>query len=95
MLMSPSLPPGASIGTQEHIRGKVFVLVLRIRVSVVAFAFDQFNVVLVKGVADVFQEDQAKDDVLVFRRVHVVSQLVSGEPKLGFKPQVGSGGFLL
>jgi hypothetical protein len=32
--------------------------------------------VVLEGVGDVLQEDQAEDDVLVFRRVHVVAQLV-------------------
>ena len=41
--------------------------------------------VFVEGVGDVFEEDEAEDDVLVFRRVHVVTQLISGEPELGLK----------
>jgi hypothetical protein len=32
--------------------------------------------VFLEGVGDVFEEDEAEDDVLVFRRVHVVAQLV-------------------
>ena len=40
---------------------------------------------------DVFQEDQAQDDMLVFRRVHVVAQLVGGEPEFGFEADVGGG----
>ena len=35
------------------------------------------------GVGDVFEEDEAEDDVLVFRRVHVVAELVGGKPELG------------
>ena len=35
------------------------------------------------------EEDEAENDVLVFRRVHVGAQLVGGEPKLGFEAEVG------
>ena len=77
----------------KNIGGEVFVFVLRVR----AFALlrDQFGVLLIEGVGDVLEEDEAEDDVLVFGRVHVVAQLVSGEPELGFEADVGGGiGFL-
>ena len=45
--------------------------------------------VFLEGVGDVFEEDEAEDDVLVFRRVHVVAELVGGEPELGLKADVG------
>ncbi len=61
--------------------------------GVVAFARDELGVVLLEGVGDVFEEDQAEDDVLVFRRVHVVAELVGGEPELGFEAEVGGGVF--
>jgi hypothetical protein len=32
--------------------------------------------VFLEGVEDVFEEDEAEDDVLVFRRVHIVAELV-------------------
>lgn len=48
-----------------------------------------FNLSL--GVGDVFEEDEAEDDVLVFRRVHVVAELVGGEPELSLEAD-GSGG---
>ena len=44
-----------------------------------------------EGVGDVFEEDEAEDDVLVFRRVHVVAQLVGGEPELGLEADGGGG----
>jgi len=47
--------------------------------------------VFLEGVGDVFEEDKAEDDVLVFRRVHVVAQLVGGEPELGLEAQAGGG----
>ncbi len=36
-----------------------------------------------QGVGDVFQEDEAKANVLVFRSVHVPAHLVGDGPKLG------------
>ncbi len=52
----------------------------------------------VEGVGDVFEEDEAEYDVLVFRRIHVVAELVGGEPELGLEAEVcgrifGSCGF--
>ena len=44
-----------------------------------------------EGVGDVSEEDDAKDDVFVFRRVHVVPQLVGGEPELGLEAERGAG----
>ena len=44
-----------------------------------------------EGVGDVFEEDEAEDDVLVFRRVHVVAELVGGEPELGLEADGGGG----
>lgn len=53
--------------------------------------------VFVEGVGDVFQEDEAEDDVFVFRRVHVVPELIRCQPKLGLKANGGrrslGGGF--
>lgn len=36
---------------------------------------------------DVFEEDEPKSDVLVFRSIHVVTQLVGGELGLASKPR--------
>ena len=83
----------------EDIGGEVFVLVLGIGAGVVAgvrvLAGDELGVMFVEGIGDVLEKDQAEDDMLVFRSVHVVAQLVGGEPELGFKAEVGVGfGFL-
>jgi len=61
-------------------------------------------VVFVEGVGDVFEDDEAEDDVLVWlrllpplvavlgnRRVHVVAELVGGEPEFGFEAEFGGG----
>jgi hypothetical protein len=42
-------------------------------------------------VGDVLQEDEAQDDVLVLRRVHVVAEGVGGLPELGLEAEVGVG----
>ncbi len=59
--------------------------------GVVALAGEELGAVFLEGVGDVFEEDEAEDDVLVFRRVHVVAQLVGGEPELGLEAEVGGG----
>jgi len=46
--------------------------------------------VFVEGIGDVLEENEAEDDVLVLRRVHVVAQLVCGQPQLGLEPEGGS-----
>ncbi len=46
---------------------------------------------LLKGIGDVFQEDQAEHHVLVFGGVHVVPQLVGGQPELRLEAKVGTG----
>jgi len=35
---------------------------------------------ILERIGDLFEEDKTKDDALVFRRVHVVAQLVALEP---------------
>ena len=77
----------------EDVAGEVFVFILGIRAGEVALARDELGVVVVEGVRDVFEEDEAEDDVLVFRRVHVVAQLVGGEPELGLEAGIGGGVF--
>ena len=73
----------------KDVGGEVFVFVVRIGVLEVALAPDQLLMVFVEGVGDVFEEDEAEEDVLLFRRVHVVAELVGGEPELGFEPEGG------
>ena len=48
-------------------------------------ALIEFSVLGLEGVGNVFEEDQAEDDVLVFRRVHIVAQRVGGRPELRFE----------
>ena len=68
--------PAGSFGHPEDVLRFVFVRVFGIRALVVALAGDEFSAVLLERVGDVLEEDEAEDDVLVFRRVHVVAELV-------------------
>ena len=83
----------ASFGHPEDVLGAVFVGVFGVGARVVALAGDEFGAVFLEGVGDVLQEDEAEDDVLVFRGVHVVAELVGGEPELGLEAEVGGGVF--
>ncbi len=56
-------------------------------------ACNKLSVVFLEAVGDVLKKDEAENDVLVFRSVHVVAQLVGGEPELGLEAELG-GGFL-
>lgn len=56
-----------------------------------ALTGDQLRVVLVEGVGDEFDEDETEGDMLVFRRVHIVAEFVSGAPELGFETVIGRG----
>ena len=76
-------------GHPEDVLGLVFVRVFGIGTGVIALTCDEFGAVFLEGVGDVFEEDQAEDDVFVFRRIHVVAQLVGSEPELGFEAEVG------
>ena len=83
--------PAAPRRHPEDVLGAVLVRVFGIGAGVVAFAGDELGVLLLEGVGDVLEEDQAEDDVLVLGRVHVVAQLVGGEPELGLEAEVGGG----
>ena len=47
------------------------------------------STVLLERVGNVFEEYEPKNDVFVFRCVHVVAQLVRGQPELGLKTDGG------
>ena len=83
--------PAGIGGHPEDVLGFVFVRVFGVGPGVVALAGEEFGAVFLEGVGDVFEEDEAEDDVLVFRRVHVVPQLISGEPELSLEADGGGG----
>jgi hypothetical protein len=72
----------------KDVDGTVFVRVFRVG-ALLALRV-QLCVLRLEGVRDVFEEDQPKDDVLIFRRVHIVAQRVGRSPKLGFEAQIRS-----
>jgi hypothetical protein len=84
------ITPARSGRNPKNIFSFVFVLIFGIRAFVIAFARDEFGAVFLERVGNVFEKNQAEDDVLVFRRVHVVAEFVGGEPELGFESDVGS-----
>jgi hypothetical protein len=51
----------------------------------------QLGVLGLERVADVLEEDEPKDDVLVFGGVHVVAEHVGRDPELGFEVGGGAG----
>ena len=60
------------------------VLVGILGVGALRLLGNELGVVLLEGVGDVLQEDQAKDDVLVLGGVHAAAQRVGHPPELGF-----------
>ena len=91
--------PAGIGGHPEDVLGLVFVRVFGIGPGVVALHAalpgEELGAVFLEGVGDVFEEDEAEDDVLVFRRVHVVAELVGGEPELGLEADGGGAGVRL
>ena len=82
--------PAGVGGYPENVFRLVFVRVFGICPGVVPFACQKLGSMLLEGIRDVFQEDQTQDNVLVLRRVHVIAELVGGEPELGLEADVGS-----
>src|SRR4030067_2254830 len=74
----------------EDVEGAVLVRGLRVRPAL--FMGDQPGAMLLKGVRNVLQEDEAQDDVLVLGGVHVVAELVRRLPELGLEAEHGAVG---
>ena len=83
----------ASGGTQKMFCGAVLVGVFG--VGALSFLGFERGVLLLEGVGDVLEEDQAEDDVLVLGGVHVAAQGVGHLPELGFVADGGGGGGFL
>jgi hypothetical protein len=75
----------------EDVLRAVFVRVLRVR-TLRAFGFE-LRVLLLEGVGDVLEKDEAEDNVLVFGRVHAAAQRVGHFPEFGLVADGGAGGF--
>ena len=67
-------------------RRAIFVTVFRI--STFSFLRFKLGAFRFKRVGDVFKEYQAENDVLVFRRVHIVAERVGCRPEFGLKAKV-------
>ena len=92
-LMTPLLIDCTGVGALITVAGlsPVAVAYSLTVVAVVAVLAprSQLGVLFLEGVRDVLEEDEAEDNVFVFRRVHVVAQLVGGEPELGLEAKIG------
>jgi hypothetical protein len=73
--------PASFSGNPEDVDGAVLVGILRI--GALCLLGFELGTLCLERVGDVLEEDQAEDDVLVLRRVHVRTQGVGGSPKLG------------
>ena len=78
-------PPRPGRHPEDVVR-LVFVGVFGVRTS--RFGGREFRVSGFERVGDVFQEYEAKDDVLVFRGVHVVAERIRGFEKLALDSKV-------
>ena len=85
--------PAGIGGHPEDVLGFVFVGVFGVGPGVVALAGEELGAVFLEGVGDVFEEDEAEDDVLVFGRVHVGAELIGGEPELLLEADLSGAGF--
>ncbi len=80
--------PAGLLWHPEDVVGAVFVGVLRVGAFVFALTGEELGAHFLEGVGDVFEEDEAEDDVLVFRGVHVVAEFVGSCQSLASKPRL-------
>ncbi len=73
----------------ENAGGFVFVGIFRVS-TLLALRFE-LGMLRLKGIRDLLEEDQAQDDVLVLRRIHVVAEAVGHLPQLGLEAEIGAG----
>src|SRR5690606_6090494 len=78
--------PAGGLGYPENIVGAVFVLVLG-PFGIVAL---ELRALRHEAIGDVLEEDQAEDDVLVIRRLHVAAELVRSLEQLGLEAEVAA-----
>jgi len=78
------LRPAGGFGNPEDVFGGVFVTVFGVSVRLGG----ESGVALLEGVRNVFEEDEAEDDVLVVGGVHIAAQLVGGLPKSLFEAKI-------
>ena len=78
--------PTRGLGHPKDVFRQVLVSILRVGIPVCRQAVVQF----LERVGNVLEENETKDDVLVFGRVHVAAQLVGRSPKLPLETEVRS-----
>jgi len=64
----------------EDVLSAVFVRVLGVRTA--RLLRHELRVLLLEGVRDVLEKDQAQDDMLVLRRIHAPAKRIGGRPEL-------------
>lgn len=74
----------------EDVLGAVLVGILRIG-ALILLGF-QPRVHFLERIGDVFEEDQAQDDVIVFGGIHAAAERVCHAPEFGFIADIGGGG---
>ena len=78
--------PASLLRDPEDVLGEVLLRVLRVSQLLV----EKLRPLRLKGIRDVFEEDQAERDVLVVGWLHVATQLVRRRPKLRLEPEIGA-----
>jgi hypothetical protein len=49
----------------------------------------EFDAHFLERIGNIFEKNQAKNDVFVFPRVHVFAELIGSEPQLGLETETG------
>jgi len=83
--------PAGFFGDPEDVGREVFVTVFGIGTFEFAGVGGEEGAAFFEGVGDVFEEDEAEDDVFVFGGVHVGAEFVGGLPEGGFEADGGGG----
>jgi hypothetical protein len=78
--------PAGLLGNPEDVDRTVLVGVFGIR-ALRAVRFE-FRVLLLEGIGDVFEENDAEHDVLVFGGVHVGAERIRRAPERGFETEI-------
>lgn len=86
------LEPAGFARDPEDVFGLVFVGVFGVGAGVVAGAGFEAGAHFFEGVGDVFEEDEAEDDVFVLGGVHIIAEFIGGEPEFGFEADDGGVG---
>lgn len=88
------LVPTRFFRNPENVGRRILIAVFRVGVFGVLGRL-QLLVLGLKGVGDVFQEDQPENYMLVLGGVHVPAELVSSTPQLILKTKIGTVSFLV